>query len=183
MRAVAAEEQVNRVYGRIARDLSHRFDGVFGFETVERVVARVRLELDLRSRITDFIPVLVEKLAREELSAAARAPSLTPGSIIDLLYVGPEDGGRAGIAAELTARLTGPRACVRTAGPGLADLTVRAADVVVTLGGGVGCPVFPGKRYLDWDVLDPTDQDLETVLAVRADLQTRVSSLVSSLGI
>jgi arsenate reductase (thioredoxin) len=62
-----------------------------------------------------------------------------------------------------------------------ADL-VHAADVVVTMGCGETCPVFPGKRYEDWPVDDPAGQDLETVRRIVADIDARVQRLLAELG-
>jgi protein-tyrosine-phosphatase len=61
------------------------------------------------------------------------------------------------------------------------DEVVRAADVVITMGCGDTCPVYPGKRYLDWDVTDPAGASLDTVRAVRDDIDRRVRGLVSEL--
>jgi len=58
---------------------------------------------------------------------------------------------------------------------------VRVADVVVTMGCGDSCPVFPGKRYEDWNLADPAGQDIETVRAIRDDIGARVSALVREL--
>jgi len=63
------------------------------------------------------------------------------------------------------------------------DETVRAADVVVTMGCGDACPVFPGKRYENWDVDDPHGQDLDTVRRVRDDVERRVRTLIASLDL
>ena len=65
----------------------------------------------------------------------------------------------------------------------LTDEVVRAADVVITLGCGDACPIFPGKRYEDWDVADPADQPLELVRRVRYDIHHHVADLLESLGI
>ena len=61
------------------------------------------------------------------------------------------------------------------------DEVVRAADAVITMGCGDACPVYPGKRYLDWDLPDPAGQDLETVRAIRDELDTRVQALLAEL--
>ena len=61
------------------------------------------------------------------------------------------------------------------------DETVRAADVVITMGCGDACPVFPGKRYESWELDDPHDQDLDTVRRIRDELERRVRTLISSL--
>ena len=65
----------------------------------------------------------------------------------------------------------------------LTDDVVRAADVIVTMGCGDACPVYPGKRYEDWDVADPAGATLDQVRLIREDLQTRVSNLLRELGI
>jgi len=57
----------------------------------------------------------------------------------------------------------------------------EAADVVVTMGCGDECPYIPGKRYIDWDLTDPRDQDLETVRSIRDEIARRVGDLVSEL--
>ncbi|MCJ1714483.1 arsenate reductase ArsC [Curtobacterium sp. VKM Ac-2922] len=59
--------------------------------------------------------------------------------------------------------------------------SVRQADVVVTMGCGDACPVFPGKRYEDWDLTDPAGQPLEVVRQVRDDVRRRVATLVAEL--
>ena len=61
------------------------------------------------------------------------------------------------------------------------DETVRAADVVITMGSGDACPVFPGKRYEDWPVDDPAGQDLDTVRRIRDDVERRVRTLLDDL--
>jgi protein-tyrosine-phosphatase len=61
------------------------------------------------------------------------------------------------------------------------DEIVRAADVIVTMGCGDACPVFPGKRYEDWALTDPAGQSLEVVREVRDDIRTRVERLVADL--
>ncbi len=58
---------------------------------------------------------------------------------------------------------------------------VQVADIVITMGCGDACPVFPGKRYEDWDVEDPADRDLETVRHIRDDIDARVRALVETL--
>ena len=64
-----------------------------------------------------------------------------------------------------------------------ADEIVRAADVVVTMGCGDACPVYPGRRYLDWEVEDPAGQPIEVVREIRDDLETRVRGLLAELGV
>jgi ArsR family transcriptional regulator len=63
----------------------------------------------------------------------------------------------------------------------LTDEAVRAADVVVTMGCGDACPVYPGRRYLDWDIEDPVGKDLHRVRAIRDDIEKRVRALLEEL--
>ena len=63
----------------------------------------------------------------------------------------------------------------------LTDEVVRAADVVITMGCGDACPIYPGKRYEDWELDDPAGQDLETVRRIRHELDRRVQRLIAEL--
>lgn len=65
----------------------------------------------------------------------------------------------------------------------LTDEAVREADVVITMGCGDACPVYPGKRYEDWEVDDPAGQDLETVRRIRNDIDRRVQALLTRLAL
>jgi len=63
----------------------------------------------------------------------------------------------------------------------LSDEVVRDSDVVVTMGCGDACPVFPGKRYLDWDLTDPSGKDIKEVRAIRDEISARIDELLASL--
>jgi protein-tyrosine-phosphatase len=63
----------------------------------------------------------------------------------------------------------------------LTDEVVRAADVVITMGCGDACPIYPGKRYEDWELEDPDGKELETVRRIRGEIDERVQRLVSEL--
>jgi arsenate reductase (thioredoxin) len=63
----------------------------------------------------------------------------------------------------------------------LTDEAVRAADVVITMGCGDACPVYPGKRYEDWTVDDPAGEDLETVRRIRDEIDGRVQKLIAEV--
>ena len=65
----------------------------------------------------------------------------------------------------------------------LTDEVVEAADVVITMGCGDACPIYPGKRYLDWQVDDPAGQPIETVRRIRDDIRTRVERLLRELDV
>jgi arsenate reductase len=64
-----------------------------------------------------------------------------------------------------------------------ADADARAADVIVTMGCGDACPVYPGKRYLDWELDDPSGKPLEQVRPIRDDIEQRVRGLMAELGV
>jgi len=63
------------------------------------------------------------------------------------------------------------------------DETVRAADVVITMGCGDACPIFPGKRYEEWALEDPAGQELEAVRAIRDQIEERVRHLLDALNV
>jgi arsenate reductase len=64
----------------------------------------------------------------------------------------------------------------------LEDGMVRESDVVITMGCGDACPIYPGKRYEDWDLEDPAGKDLETVRAIREEIAGRVDALIGELA-
>ncbi len=128
----------------------------------------------------------------------------------EVLFVCVHNAGRSQMAAALTARLSGGRVNVRSAGSEpagqinpavvqameeigldlsqefpkpLSDEFVRAADVVITMGCGDACPIFPGKRYLDWELDDPAGRDLAAVRTIREDIRARVEGLLRELGV
>ncbi len=63
----------------------------------------------------------------------------------------------------------------------LTDEVVRAADLVITMGCGDACPVYPGKRYLDWDLPDPAEKSLDEVRPIRDEIERRVLTLLQDL--
>jgi arsenate reductase (thioredoxin) len=63
------------------------------------------------------------------------------------------------------------------------DEVLRAADVIVTMGCGDACPIFPGKRYEDWEVADPAGLEIDDVRAIRDDVERRVRRLLDELGV
>jgi protein-tyrosine-phosphatase len=63
----------------------------------------------------------------------------------------------------------------------LTDAAARAADVIVTMGCGDACPVYPGKRYLDWDLADPAGKPVEEVRPIVDDIDRRVRALLADL--
>jgi len=133
-----------------------------------------------------------------------------PSERPEILFVCVHNAGRSQMAAGLVRLRSGGRVAVRSAGSDpaeavnplaveamaelgvdlagalprrLSDDDVRAADVVVTMGCGDACPIYPGKRYEDWVVDDPAEaQSLDEVRAIRDDIDARVQRLLAELG-
>jgi protein-tyrosine-phosphatase len=129
--------------------------------------------------------------------------------IPEVLFVCVHNAGRSQMAAGLLNQLADGRVQVRSAGSEPADtlnptvveamreigidisqefpkpLTgelVKAADVVITMGCGDACPIYPGKRYEDWELEDPAGKDLETVRRIRDEIAARVQALVAQVA-
>jgi arsenate reductase (thioredoxin) len=192
---------------RAAEALADEFSGVFSRETIERYIAE-SLDLLGSTRINVFVPVLAHRFARERLRALGQAEGTIVKEQPEVLFVCVQNAGRSQMAAGLVKLRSEGRIHVRSAGSApadevnpsvvaameevgvdmdeefpkpLTDEVVRAADVVVTMGCGDACPIYPGKRYEDWTVDDPADQDLETVRAIRDDIDGRVQKLIAEV--
>jgi arsenate reductase len=192
---------------RAAAALGAEFAGVFSERTIARYIAE-SLELLGDSRINVYVPVLAHRFARERLKALAQAEGALAKEQPEVLFVCVHNAGRSQMAAGLVELRSGGRVHVRSAGsaPGeavnpavveamaevgvdlgeefpkpLTDEVVRAADVVITMGCGDACPIYPGKRYEDWELDDPAGQDIETVRRIRDELDARVRALVAEL--
>ena len=132
------------------------------------------------------------------------------GAIPDVLFVCTHNAGRSQMAAALLDREAAGRVRVTSAGSqpaselnpavvaAMAEIgldisrefpkplttdKVQAADIVITMGCGDACPVYPGKRYLDWDLPDPAGLDLAAIRPIRDDIRQRVCDLLGDLGI
>jgi protein-tyrosine-phosphatase len=194
-----------------SRRLAGRFRGVFSERTVAAVVHDSYDRLGDRPTVgPNFMPVFIERFARERLEAVAQAEGLVPKALPELLFVCVHNSGRSQMAAALAHEISRGQVEVRSAGSHpteridpmvveamteigvdvrmefpkpLTDEVVRAADVVITLGCGDACPVYPGKQYADWDVADPAGQPLEVVRRIRYDIHHHVSELLESLNV
>ena len=126
----------------------------------------------------------------------------------EVLFLCVHNAGRSQMAGALLSRLAGDRVVVHSAGsaPGevlnpavvsamaemgidisaerpkkLTDAMAQKADVIVTMGCGDGCPVYPGKRYMDWDLPDPAGKSIEDVRPIRDEINARVEALLTEL--
>ena len=181
-----------------SRKLAGRFRGVFSEETVAGVVQDSYEQLGDRPSVgPNFMPIFIERFARERLEAVAHAEGLVAKAQPEVLFVCVHNSGRSQVAAALTHELSNEQVRVRSAGSHptervdpvvveamsevgidvrmefpkpLTDEVVRAADVVITMGCGDACPVYPGKHDEDWEVADPAGQPLEGVRRIRYDI-------------
>jgi protein-tyrosine-phosphatase len=193
---------------KITTDLAYRYDGVFSKESVQQVVEESYDLLSNSAKVKSFLPMLTERFAKERLLAVAQAEGRVAKPTPEVLFICVQNAGRSQMAAGFLNHLSGGRVHVRSAGslPGsevnpiaaaamaeigikmteafpkpLTDDVVRAADVIVTMGCGDTCPVYPGKRYLDWDLADPDGLPLAKVRPIRDDIEQRVRNLLSEI--
>ena len=187
--------------------LRDEFAGVFSEATIERDMAESMSELPA-ARVKNFVPLFVHRFARERLLALGQVEGLLSKDAPEVLFVCVENAGRSQMAAGLMDRIAAGRVHVRSAGSQpaeqinprvveamaevgvdlsqefpkpLTDEFVRAADVVITMGCGDACPIYPGKRYEDWEVDDPAQLDIDGVRQVRDEIQARVEALLGEL--
>ncbi len=192
---------------QMADRLVDEFAGVFSRETIERYISE-SVDLLGESKVNTFVPVLAHRFARERLRALGQADGAITKGQPEVLFVCVQNAGRSQMAAGLVKLRSNGRIHVRTAGSApaedmnpvvvealeelgvdmgeefpkpLTDEVVRAADVVITMGCGDACPIYPGKRYEDWVLDDPAEQDLATVRRIRDEIDERVQRLVDEL--
>ncbi|MGY1636530.1 arsenate reductase ArsC [Geodermatophilus sp. SYSU D00742] len=193
---------------RLTDELADRLTGVFTRETIDRYVHESFVALAATATVGAHLPLLTARLATERLTALAQAEGAIARDVWEVLFVCVHNAGRSQMAAGLMAHHGGDQVHVRSAGSRpapdiddavvaamaevgvdladafpkpLTDDVVRAADVVVTMGCGDACPVYPGKRYLDWQVHDPAGRPLDEVRAIRDDLDARVRGLLAEI--
>lgn len=196
------------VLTRAAQHLAARYDGVFSPQTVERYVFESYASLRRTARIHNHLTALATRFAADRLTALAQSQGVVPKDVPEVLFICVHNAGRSQMAAALLNHHGQGRVHVRSAGSApaeeintqviaamaeigidlgeeypkpLTDDVVAAADVVVSMGCGDACAVYPGKRYLDWTIDDPAGQPLEAVRAIRDDLEARVRGLLTEL--
>jgi arsenate reductase len=193
-----------------AERLQRRFAGELNAETIERFMTDSLDTLVQRATTSTWVPLLAERIARDRLRALIRleadAGSLNPS----VLFLCVHNAGRSQMAAGWMRHLAGDDVDVFSGGSEPADKVnqaavaamaeigvdisgeipqpwadeiVRTADVVITMGCGDACPVFPGKRYLDWEIDDPAGKTVEEVRPIRDDIEQRVRNLMAELEI
>lgn len=196
------------VITRIADRLALRFAGTFSPETVSRYVIDSYRLLGSRSQNSQHLPVLTDRFATDRLSALAVASGKSAKGVLEVLFVCVQNSARSQIAAAYLRQCGKGRVHVRTAGSQpaaridpmvlaglnerglpvvsefpkpLTDEIVQASDYIITMGCGDACPIYPGRRYLDWPVEDPVGQGAAVVSAVFADIEARVTLLCDEI--
>lgn len=188
--------------------LQKDFAGTFGAETIERFL--ITSYDDFASRMTNdtYLAMFAERFARQRLRALSMVEGKSDDGRPVVLFLCTHNAGRSQMALGFFRAMAGDQAIAWSGGsePGSAinpaavaamaevgiDITgefpkpwtdeiVRAADVVITMGCGDACPVFPGKKYVDWELEDPAGLTVEDVRPIRDEVQNRVRALVDEL--
>jgi protein-tyrosine-phosphatase len=193
-----------------ANALEDEFRGVFAVETIELFLQTSYDQFADRAKFTNFLPLMAERFARQRLTALARVEGKQHDGIPIVLFLCVHNAGRSQMALGWFKRLAGDRAVAWSGGsepsteinPSVVaamaevgiDITgefpkpwtdeiLRAADVVITMGCGDACPIFPGKRYEDWELDDPEGVDVAGVRPIRDEIARRVEELLAGLRV
>jgi arsenate reductase len=194
-------------FARSIEELAQELRGIFSLETVERYVNESISRMS-GARVVDFIPLFVHRFSREQLRALAQAEGAIIKDVPEVLFVCVHNAGRSQMAAALLDHHAKGKVHVRSAGSEptdqinpavlaamdewgidlsrefpkpLTDEFVQAADAVITMGCGDACPIYPGKRYEDWELDDPAGQPVEVVRRIRDQIDARVQQLLAEL--
>ncbi|MDI9890170.1 arsenate reductase ArsC [Humibacter ginsenosidimutans] len=193
-----------------AERLTREFAGTFGRETIDRSLHASYADLAARATVPNYLPLLTEKFARQRLRALAKVDGLQVDGKPTVLFLCVHNAGRSQMALGFFQHHAGEHAVGWSGGsePGerinpvavevmaergidiageypkpWTDEVVRAADVVITMGCGDACPIFPGKRYEEWTLPDPAGWTPEGVRPVRDEIERRVLSLLAELSV
>ena len=206
--SVTAEQRL--VLKSAAGRLATEFEATFSGETIELFLTSSYDQFAGRATVSTYLPLMAERFARQRLRALARVEGKASGGVPVVLFLCVHNAGRSQMALGWFNHLAGERAVAWSGGsePGnevnpaavaaMAEIgidiseefpkpwtheIVRAADVVVTMGCGDACPLFPGKRYEDWVLTDPAGKGVEEVRPTREEIGVRVGELLASLGV
>ena len=190
--------------------LAEELDGTFGAETIELFLATSYDQLATAAKVATFLPLLAERFARQRLRALAKVEGKAGDGRPVVLFLCTHNAGRSQMALGWFDHVAAGRAVGWSGGsePGVevnpaaieamaevgiditgeypkpwTDEIVRAADVVVTMGCGDACPIFPGKRYQDWELEDPAGMGVEAVRPIRDEIGERVRVLLAELEV
>lgn len=193
-----------------AARLEHDFEHTFGVETIERFLHSSYDQIAGQARVPNFLPLLAERFARQRLDALARVEDKLIDGKPTVFFLCTHNAGRSQMALGYFTHLAGEDAVAWSGGsePGdeinpsaiqamaevgiditnefpkpWTDEIIQAADVVVSMGCGDACPIFPGKRYENWELPDPAGQSVEAVRPIRHAIEERVRHLLTDLGV
>jgi arsenate reductase (thioredoxin) len=193
-----------------ASRLQGEFGDAFGVETIERFLHSSYDQFANRASIIDFLPLLAERFARQRLKALAKVEGKASDGKPVVLFLCTHNAGRSQMAMGFLTQLAGDGAVAWSGGsePGESinpaavavmaergidiskeypkpwtDEIVQAADVVITMGCGDACPIFPGRRYEEWVLDDPAGQTVESVRPIRDEIERRVRQLLAELDV
>jgi arsenate reductase len=193
-----------------ASRLTGAFAETFGVETIERFLYSSYDQFAGRATVSTFLPLLAERFARQRLHALARVEGLARDGKPIVLFLCTHNAGRSQMALGFFQDYARDAAVAWSGGsePGdevnpaaieamrergidisgeypkpWTDEVVRAADVVITMGCGDACPVFPGKRYEEWILDDPAGLDVTSVRPIRDEIERRILTLLNELQI
>ena len=193
-----------------ATTLHDEFREHFSTETIELYLETSYDQFADRAKFTNFLPLMAERFARQRLKALAKVEGKGTDGTPIVLFLCVHNAGRSQMALGWFNHLAGGRAVAWSGGsePGSeinpsavatmeevgiditgefpkpwTDEIIRAADVVVTMGCGDACPLYPGKRYEDWELDDPAGLDTVAVRPIHDDIRQRVETLLSSLEV
>ncbi len=191
-----------------AAQLKSDFDGTFGAETIERFLISSYDEFADRATVAQWLPLLAQRFAKQRLKALARVEGKHNDGKPTVLFLCTHNAGRSQMALGFFTALAGDSAVAWSGGsePGhevnpaaiaamrevgidisqefpkpWTDEILGAADVIITMGCGDACPIFPGKRYEDWDLADPHGKDVAAVRPIRDEIKRRVEVLLSEI--
>jgi arsenate reductase (thioredoxin) len=193
-----------------ATRLENEFGDMFGVETIERFLHSSYDQFAARASIPRFLPLLAERFARQRLRALARVEGKHHDGKPTVLFLCTHNAGRSQMAMGFFTYLAGDAAVAWSGGsePGnevnpaaveamaergidiaheypkpWTDEIVQAADVIITMGCGDACPIFPGRRYEDWKLEDPAGMGVEAVRPIRDEIERRVRQLLDELEV
>jgi protein-tyrosine-phosphatase len=193
-----------------ATRLTNQFSAFYGPETIERFLHSSYDQFATNSTVPNFLPLLAERFARQRLTALAKVEGHHDDGKPVALFLCVHNAGRSQMALGFFEHLAGDNAVGWSGGsePGIevnpaaiaamaergidisteypkpwTDEVVRAADVVVTMGCGDACPIFPGTRYENWDLDDPSGLAVENVRPIRDEIERRVRTLLDELAV
>lgn len=205
---VAIDQQL-ALYTAATR-LAAEFDGTYGAETIERFLHVSYDQFAVAARIPNHLPLLAERFARQRLQALTRVEGHHRDGRPVVLFLCTHNAGRSQTALGFVTHLASEHAVAWSSGsePGAevnpaavaamaergidisgefpkpwTDEVVRAAGVVVTMGCGDACPVFPGTRYENWDIDDPAGLSVADVRPIRDEIERRVRRLLDDLHV